>query len=378
MLQSPLRVHLCAVHVFCGTVTADQLLQIFAGCPQLQKLFVEVDAESINTLTESTDGAAPFNAHTWPSSLRTVQFSLRGFGIDLKAFVNVLPPSSDSGFPELTFVLVEDLWMDLAPLFPLSHRTSLFVSQELPESQLSVVKQMRSLVSLSLNHGGPVDDVKDLLALLAEAEEPHQLQRLERISMNSIDLDDEGMQGLVTLPNLTELEPGAIHPSCFSLLCSFSKMRTLHLRPTDGSTVGAAEAAVLLSSLRAMPDLTSFEFRHWAEENSSQSQTSVLAFLQPLLDGLGSVAPQLRELSLSDCSRLPPLHGLRTCTQLRKLKLCGCFRGAASDVGSQSREDVLLLVQSLRHLERIEVKYCNLPLTEAQRTQLMPLCFSWS
>jgi hypothetical protein len=83
MLQSPLRVHLCAVHVFCGTVTADQLLQIFAGCPQLEKLFVEVDDESINTLTESTDGTVPFHAHTWPSSLRTVQFSLRDFGIDL-------------------------------------------------------------------------------------------------------------------------------------------------------------------------------------------------------------------------------------------------------------------------------------------------------
>jgi hypothetical protein len=293
--------------------------------------------------------------------------------------VSVLPSSSNSGFPELTFVLVEDLWIDLAPLFPLSHRTSLFVSQELPESQLSVVKQMRSLVGLSLNHGGPVDDVKDLLALLAE--EPHQLQRLEKISTNFIDLDDEMMQGLITLPNLTELEPATMEPNCFPLLRSFSKLRTLHLRPTGGSAVGAAEASALLSSLRAMPDLTSFEFRHWAEEDSSQSQsqTSVLAFLQPLLDGLGTVAPQLRELSLSDCGRLPRLHGLRTCTQLRKLKLCSCFRAAASDTtASQSSDDVLQLLQSLRHLERIEVDSCNLPLTGAQRTQLMPLCFSWS
>jgi hypothetical protein len=361
VLQSPLRIHLSVLRIGHGNrmSTGADLLQLFAGCPQLEELIVSMDAHSIDTLTESPDGTAPFSAHAWPSALRRVQFDLYGYDVDLQPLVAVLPPSSDSGLPTIDFVLIEDAWMDLTPLIPLSQRTSLCVYNEMPDSSLAAVKQMRGLVDLSLSQRWP--GVSDILKLLTEG--PHQLQRLETISMNHhMTFNVQAMQALQTLPNLTAMEPSSIHPSCFPLLSSFVKMRTLCVVPEP--SVDEAAVRALLSSLRALTELRSFEIS--GDQMTPELQAT-------LLDGLAGVAPQLRELTLSAFASLPSLHALRGCAKLRKLEMSGCgLAAAAASDGSHSIDDVLQLLQSLHHLEWLEFDYCDLPLTDAQRAQLTP------
>jgi hypothetical protein len=128
-----------------------------------------------------------------------------------------------------------------------------------------------------------------------------------------------------------------------------------------GIAVDATELSPLLSSLRALPHLSSFEF--------SGTMTAYSA-IQLLLDGLGAAVPQLRELRLRDLDALTPLTALSTCTQLRLFSLSGCLR--QDNKPSRPADDVLLLLQSLRHLEVVEVIRCELLLTDAQRVQLTP------
>jgi hypothetical protein len=146
-------------------------------------------------------------------------------------------------------------------------------------------------------------------------------------------------------------------PNCFPLLRFFPRLRSLRVAPPHDLCDEAA-AAELLSSLRALPSLTSFEL-----SGKSFMMTPVL---QSLLDGLGTAVPQLHELRIEH-AYLPPMSGLRTCTQLRSLILHGCTRES-----SASSADVLALLQSLSFLERLELRTCRLSLTDAHRTQLTP------
>jgi hypothetical protein len=114
----------------------------------------------------------------------------------------------------------------------------------------------------------------------------------------------------------------------------------------------------LLSSLRALSDLTSFLL--------SGRGMDVMA-RKMLLDGLGAAVPQLRELHLNDFESLPSLTGLRTCTQLRTLELGNCLRP-----GGLPTADVMLLLPSLRHLERFGVYSCGLLFSDEQLAQLTP------
>jgi hypothetical protein len=130
----------------------------------------------------------------------------------------------------------------------------------------------------------------------------------------------------------------------------------LRIAPPLGS---CDEAAVveLLSSLRALPSLTSFEL------SGKGVRTHVL---QSLLDGLGTAVLQLHELRIEH-AYLPPVNGLSTCTQLRSLILHDCTRES-----SAAGDNVLALLQSLSFLERLELRACRLSLTELHRAQLTP------
>jgi hypothetical protein len=79
------------------------------------------------------------------------------------------------------------------------------------------------------------------------------------------------------------------------------------------------------------------------------------------------VVPQLHELRIESAYYLPPVSGLRTCTQLRSLSLYDC-----TCESSTSGADVLALLQSLSFLERIELRVCTLSLTDFHRAQLTP------
>jgi hypothetical protein len=356
MLQSPLRFHLFTL-TLCEAISGEDLLQAHTRWPQLEELTVEVDGTSLVVLVGSAEGAAAFNAHAWPSSLRSMFIRMRDADpVGLQPLLDTLP--SAAGLEEV-FLLFRsgDPAVSLSPLLQLHRLTRFHVNCCLLPEQLLVVKQLRSLTQLGMAVGQWT--LEDLRLLLVDG--PHQLQRLKNIDVSSTRLDDNSMQALMTLPNLTELQPVDVDPHCFPLLRSFTKLRKLRVSSGAGD-VSDPEAADLLSSLRAMPDLTNLKIRDWS---------GAIIIKTALLDGLGAAVPQLRKLSLSQCRALPPLNGLSTCAQLRKLKMTRCRR-AASTHGSQPIDDVLQLLRSLRHIEHVELRYCSPPLTDAQRAQLTP------
>jgi hypothetical protein len=218
------------------------------------------------------------------------------------------------------------------------------------------VKQFCSLTELDAYDGHW--SVWDLRVLLLGRS--HQLQRLQKINMQSVALGVRLVQGLLALPNLTELELESIDPACFSLLRSFGNLRRLSISPGPDRMDGAA-IADLLSSLRAMPNL--FKLRlvpHNDDWNTAK--------WRQLLDGLDAAAPQLRELTLIKCT-LPSLARLNAGAQLRVLHLHGCdFMFARATVSRA----LLQWLQSMRHLEHLCVLGSFGSLTAAQFMQLTP------
>jgi hypothetical protein len=175
--------------------------------------------------------------------------------------------------------------------------------------------------------------------------------------MKEVTLDVDSTQALLTLPSLTELAPWMIEPRCFPLLRSFVH---LHQLVVSSGVDMLDEAAVLelLSSLRAMPELTSFDI------NGAQSNHTARGML---VDGLASAAPQLRELTFRKFAAMPPLAVLSGCAHLRKLYLHLC-----PITNRQSADDVLQLLRSLRHIEHVDVYYCEWSLSDDQRAQVTP------
>jgi hypothetical protein len=350
MLQSPLRVHITALEL--GNVNDEILFQLPARCPQLEELKVCLDDAWVIPLTSSDAGAASFNAHVWPSSLRSLDLGL-GFAenVGLQPFIDSLPRSAAGLHSlKLSSLTCSD---DYAPLLQLPHLTRLILESGLSHLQMAVVRQLRSLTELKSTEG----DEFEMLELLADG--PHQLQRLEKINIRGT-LNIELMQPLLTLPNLTELVPWGMFPDCFSLLRSFSKLRKLEIQdPGKGDEIDEAAVSALLSSLREMSHLTFFLINGMCMVSIQQST---------LVEGLGAAVPQLRELTLSCFRALPSWRPLRTCTQLRSLRLICCDR----EDDQPPANDVLELLSSLRHIERVEFDGCDLLLTDAQRAQLTP------
>jgi hypothetical protein len=353
MLESPLRVHLTKLYF--GDARGHDLLQLHDRCSQLEGLTIRVNGASIVALTDSAAAASAFNAHAWPSSLRSLKILMRAVNsIGLQPLLNALP-STAIGLQSLkVHIPGDETVLDLTPLLRLPELTSLRVYPALLwPSQLAVVRQLRSLTALDLvGHGW---NPRDLLALLADGS--HQLQCLKKINIEPATLDVELMQALLTLPNLTELEPRSVALVSVPLLRSFVKLRKLRLLPPSVDNAAVVE---LLSSLRALSELTSLVVGGFEGEPT---------VVKSLMDGLGTAVPQLRELTLCYFDALPPLTALSACTQLRALRLTECERAH-----SQSLDDVLQLIVSLPHLESVEVDArCSLPpLTAAQRMQFTP------
>jgi hypothetical protein len=92
MLQSPLRVHLAGLRMH--VEQSDDLLQLHARCPHLEQLGVTVDSAMVATLRGSAGGAAAFNAHAWPSSLRTLRLTIFGKLASLQPLLNAIPFSA--------------------------------------------------------------------------------------------------------------------------------------------------------------------------------------------------------------------------------------------------------------------------------------------
>jgi hypothetical protein len=219
MLQLPLRVHLARLDF--SNARKEDLIQLHARCPQLEELTIEVDDSSTDELTESVTGATMFNAFAWPSSLRSLQIGGCGFSKDpirLQPLINALS-SSAICLRSLTLAIYRDdavaAVLDLAPLLQLPELTSLRTYYSPPVPQLVVVRQLRSLTTLSV--AGGYWERADLLALLADGS--HQLQRLQKINIERVTVDIELMQALLTLPCLTELTPSQLHRPA-SLCCA--------------------------------------------------------------------------------------------------------------------------------------------------------------
>jgi hypothetical protein len=136
-----------------------------------------------------------------------------------------------------------------------------------------------------------------------------------------------------------------------------SGLRTLHVRCQPGG-FGEVAADALLSALRSLSHLTRFEI---------DGEGASAVGMRTLLDGLDAAVPQLRELDIASVRTLPLLSGLRTCTQLRNLRLLKCHRGNGDSV-----DDVLQLLQSLRHLALFRVFDSKLRLMDEQRALFTP------
>jgi hypothetical protein len=351
MLESPLCVHLTWLTVF-DAVLGVNLIQLHDRCSQLEDLDIRVDGASIVTLTDSDADASEFNAHAWPSSLRSLEIRThKATSIGLQPLLNALP-SSAIGLQSLSLSIQRKDGLDLTPLLRLPELASLRVYPELlSPSQLAVVRQLRSLTALDVAYGHW--ERKDLFALLADG--AHQLQRLKKINIERVTLDVELMQALLTLTQLTELNPDSIDTDCFPLLRSFAQLRKLCLPSVSDALTDAAVSA-LLSSLRALSHLTSFQM------NGEDSPPSPLHFL---LAGLATAVPQLRELSLRSFD-LPSLACLSAYGgQLRTLRLSAC-----NLTQNQSVDDPLQLLRSLPHLECLDVRRCHPELSAAQRALL--------
>jgi hypothetical protein len=230
------------------------------------------------------------------------------------------------------------------------------------------VRQLRGLTELDL--GGGEGPTKALRLLLSESS--HQLQQLQQVNVREVDITIAWAHALMTLPNLTELQPMSIGPRCFPLLRSFTHLRTLCIVPTsDGLSVDEAAVSALLSSLGALSSLISLKV---------SGRKSLPHVQRMLLDGLAATMTQLQELTLSHFHAVSMLC-LRTCAHLRSLRI------EFSDLHiSEVVADVLQLVRSLRHLESFHVRECKGTFSAEQRAQLRPpsslvpslLEFSWS
>jgi hypothetical protein len=350
MLHSPLRCHVAGLEL--RGAKSEDLLLLHERCSQLEELTIRLDGDSIAALANSHDDVAAFNAHAWPSSLRSLSLPVGDQdAIVLQPLLNALPCSAVR-LQSLSLVTRGgDSRLDWAPLLQLPQLTSLSMNHSPSSPQLAVVKQL-CLTALDVSEGHcPRESLRVLLS-----DEPHQLQRLQKISMHECSLDVESMQMLLTLP-LTELQPWQLDPRCFPLLRSFAMLRQLRVAPQFG-ILSDADAAELLSSLSALPNLISLEI-------VGRSLSAVIK--EMLLDGLAAVAPQLHELRLFGFSPLPSLARLAACTQLRSLHVVECSRQSRSSI-----RNVLDLLPLLRHLERFFVTDCRLRLSDEQRAQLTP------
>ena len=202
-----------------------------------------MDVASIAALADSAAGAAAFNAHAWPSSLRSLEISATDtVSLGLQRVINALP-SSAPALQSLT-LLQNAAQMDLTPLLQLRELTRL-VARLLNPSQLAVVKQLSGLTDVSIADGWW--SAESLRALLVDGS--HQLQRLQRINLKEVDLDVGTVQSLETLTSLTELAPRTVHPSCFPSLRSLCNPRKLCMQlrrfrsKRRGGTIGMAPSA---------------------------------------------------------------------------------------------------------------------------------------
>jgi len=352
MLQSSLRCHLARMAM--ESASGQDLLRLHACCPQLETLGVWVDCASVAALTNSPADVKLFNAHAWPSSLRSLLLRMKDTNsMGFQRLLDALP-SSAAGLQSLSLSMLGiGKNIEFVPLQQLPHLTRLVIDQRLSPPQLDVVKQLRALTELDLDDGNWTEE--DFRRLLCEG--PHHLQRLQKINLQYWELEDEYAQGLLTLPSLTELVPLTIDPCYFSMLRPMSGLRTLRVRCQPGG-FGEVAADALLSSLRSLSHLTRFEM-----DGEGASAVAV----RTLMDGLGAAVPQLRELDISSVCTLPLLSGLRTCTQLGNLRLLKCHRDNGDSV-----DDVLQLLPSLRHLALFRVFDSNLRLTGEQRTLFTP------
>jgi hypothetical protein len=143
------------------------------------------------------------------------------------------------------------------------------------------------------------------------------------------------------------------------LLRSLCNLRKLCIACNLGAFDQAA-AVSLLASLRALSNLTSFEFKGRDADPVAQ---------QMLLDGLGIAVPRSHELSFTSCT-LRSLVNLTQRTELRVLSLMGC---KFSLVDLCPVVDVLHLLQSFGHLEHFSTtNCCGLRLRYADRSKLKP------
>jgi hypothetical protein len=352
MWQSSLRCHLACLEM--DSASGEDLLQLHTCCPQLEKLGVWVDCASVAALTHSPADVELFNAHAWPSSLHSLLLRMKDTNsMGFQRLLDALP-SSTAGLQSLSLSMLGiGKNIEFAPLQQLPHLTRLVINQRLSLPQLDVVKQLRALTELDLDNGNWLEE--DFRRLLCEG--PHHLQRLQKINLQYWELEDESAHGLLSLPSLTELAPLTIDPCYFSMLRSMSELRKLRVRCQPGG-FGEVAADALLSSLRSLSHLTRFEM-----DGEGASAVAV----RTLLDGLGAAVPQLRELDIASVRTLPLLNGLRTCTQLRNLRLLKCHRDDGDSV-----DDVLQLLPSLRHLALFRVFDSNLRLTDEQRAVFTP------
>jgi hypothetical protein len=339
LLRSPLRCHLTGLTL--RDVLVEDLLQLHGCCPQLEVLDVMLSGPWTAARTKSAEESATFNARAWPPSLRSLSIGCRGVPIGVQEQLLNAIPFSAIGLQSfrLTWSNPRKL-LDFTPLLHLPQLTSLSTHRLLWRRQSVVVKQLCTLTELDIRFGC----WPNMNYLHAVCDEPHQLQRLEKLHMHYLELNTESVLPLRTLPSLTELEPRHIDPECFALLHLLPNLRKLWIYPYCVPMEGVAVKG-LLSSLHTMSHLTTLTFHLVKSAPAQWGQ---------LFDELADSTPQLRKLTLYNCSRLPLRAWKIAGPQLRRLDLCCCDFEGGQD-GNQPRGAFAQWTHSLRTLERVHL-----------------------
>jgi len=222
--------------------------------------------------------------------------------------------------------------LDLAPLLQLPQLSCLLFRDCPSLAQCAVVKRLVALTVMHTN-GRPWDRA----ALLELLRPPHSLQRLQAIEFRYEAVDPPLLEGLLSLPALTALQPQSLAPECWAGLGGLSQLRTLSVGWADEFT--AEQRSALESSLNSLPRLSDLELTLSADARvggqpidlrlAALSSLRAESVLLPSLSFLQR-SPRLESLRLTQCgmpSSDEALQSLRSfAPQLRRLELDRCVR----------------------------------------------------
>jgi hypothetical protein len=234
--------------------------------------------------------------------------------------------------------------LDLSPLLQLSRLSRLHTFDRVSLAQCAVIKRLAALTALESGRG-----YCDCAVLLQLLRPPHSLQRLQAIEFRFETVDPPLLEGLLSLPALTELWADLVQPDCWAGLGGLTRLQ--RLRVGWCQIFSSAQRSALESSLHSLPRLSDLELTLSADARVGG---------QPIDLRLAALSSLRAESVL-----LPSLGFLQLSPRLDSLRLIQC--------GMPSADEVLRSLRSFApQLRRLELDRC-VRLTDEQHSALRPL-----